>query len=131
MFAWQFGKMLATSGEHGWTKFATMQNHYNLIYREEEREMIPLCREEGIGLIPWSPLARGFLAGNRTKEDHGETLRAKTDDYAQKLYYQPSDFTVVERVTEIAKQHGVSKRANCASLGARATRRFSPYHRSQ
>ena len=108
MFAWQFGKMLATSRANGWARFATMQNHYNLIYREEEREMLPLCREEGVGLIPWSPLARGFLAGNRTKQDHGETVRAKTDDYAQKLYYQPSDFTVVERVTEIAKQHGVS-----------------------
>ena len=108
MYAWQFGQMLAKSRELGLARFTTMQNHYNLIYREEEREMLPLCREQGIGVIPWSPLARGFLAGNRTKQDHGETLRAKTDDYAQKLYYQPSDFTVVDRVTEIAKQHGVS-----------------------
>jgi len=108
MYAWQFGKMLATSRELGLARFVTMQNHYNLIYREEEREMLPLCREEGIGVIPWSPLARGFLAGNRTKQDHGETVRAKTDNYAQKLYYQPSDFTVVDRVTEVAKQHGVS-----------------------
>ncbi len=69
--------------QRGLTRFVTMQNHYNLVYREEEREMIPLCREEGIGIIPWSPLARGFLAGNRRKEDHGETVRAKTDEYAQ------------------------------------------------
>ena len=108
MYAWQFSKMLAKSRELGLARFATMQNHYNLIYREEEREMLPLCREEGIGVIPWSPLARGFLAGNRTKQDHGETIRAKTDDYAQKLYYQPSDFTVVDRVTEVARQHGVN-----------------------
>ena len=89
-------------------RFVTMQNHYNLVYREEEREMIPLCRDEGIGLIPWSPLARGFLAGNRTRENHGETSRAKTDDFAHKLYYQESDFAVVKRVGEIAKQRGVS-----------------------
>lgn len=108
MFAWQFAKMLYTQDAMGLSRFVTMQNHYNLIYREEEREMLPLCREENIGVIPWSPLARGFLAGNRSKENHGETVRAKTDDYAQKLYYQPSDFTVVERVTEIANQRGVS-----------------------
>ena len=108
MFAWQFAKMLYTSDALGLARFVTMQNHYNLVYREEEREMLPLCREEKIGVIPWSPLARGFLAGNRTKQDHGETLRAKTDDFAQKLYYQPSDFTVVDRVTAIARQHGVS-----------------------
>ena len=107
MWAWQFAKMLSTS-EQGLARFVTMQNHYNLIYREEEREMIPLCLSEGIGLLPWSPLARGFLAGNRSKEDHGETLRAKTDDLAQKMYYQDSDFTVVERVSQIAQKRGVS-----------------------
>jgi 1-deoxyxylulose-5-phosphate synthase len=85
-----------------------MQNHYNLIYREEEREMIPLCREEGIGLIPWSPMARGFLAGNRTKNKSGETARARTDAYGHSLYYQESDFVVVDRVTEIAQKRGVS-----------------------
>ena len=69
--------------------------------------MLPLCREEGIGVIPWSPLARGFLAGNRRTQDFGETMRAKTDDYAQKLYYQPSDFAVVDRVTAIAQQRGI------------------------
>ncbi len=108
MWAWQFAKMLSTSEAKGWARFVTMQNHYNLVYREEEREMIPLCLSEGIGLLPWSPLARGFLAGNRSKEDHGETLRAKTDDLAQKMYYQHSDFTVVERVSQIARKRGVS-----------------------
>ncbi|BDC48296.1 aldo/keto reductase [Bryobacterales bacterium F-183] len=108
MYAWQFAKMLYTADKMGVTRFSTMQNHYNLVYREEEREMLPLCREEGIGVIPWSPLARGFLAGNRTKSDHGETSRAKTDDFAHKLYYQDSDFSVVDRVTEIANLRGVS-----------------------
>jgi|SRR5579884_1889905 len=108
MFAWQFAKMLAASDANGFARFVSMQNHYNLIYREEEREMIPLCREEGIGLIPWSPLARGFLAGNRSRQEYGETIRSKTDEYAHRLYYQDSDFTVVDRVTEIAKKRGVS-----------------------
>jgi aryl-alcohol dehydrogenase (NADP+) len=107
MFAWQFAKMLYTADEMGLTRFATMQNHYNLIYREEEREMLPLCREEGIGVIPWSPLARGFLAGNRRKEDFGETIRSKTDEYAHGMYYQPSDFAVADRVGEIARARGV------------------------
>jgi aryl-alcohol dehydrogenase (NADP+) len=107
MFAWQFAKMLYKADEMGLTRFVSMQNHYNLIYREEEREMIPLCREEGIGVIPWSPLARGFLAGNRRKEDFGETVRSKTDQYAQGMYYQPSDFAVVDRVGEIARARGV------------------------
>jgi aryl-alcohol dehydrogenase (NADP+) len=107
MFAWQFAQMLYTADALGLARFVTMQNHYNLVYREEEREMIPLCLEEGIGVIPWSPLARGFLAGNRRKEDFGETLRSKTDEYAQGLYYQPSDFAVVERVGEIARRRGV------------------------
>src|SRR5947208_13618785 len=87
MYAWQMAKMLHTSVKLGLARFVTMQNHYNLIYREEEREMNPLCRAEGVGLIPWSPLARGFLAGNRRKEGYGETSRAKTDDSAQKMYY--------------------------------------------
>ena len=107
MFAWQFAKMLFKSDELGLSRFVTMQNHYNLVYREEEREMIPLCRDQGIGLLPWSPLARGFLAGNRRKEDFGETSRAKTDDFAQKLYYTDSDFAVVDRVSAVAKQRNV------------------------
>ena len=108
MYAWQFAKMLYRADRFGLTRFVTMQNHYNLIYREEEHEMIPLCRAEGIGVIPWSPLARGFLAGNRRVEDRGDTVRAKTDDFAQKLYYQPSDFAVVDRLSEVAKRLGVS-----------------------
>ncbi|MBC8166250.1 MAG: aldo/keto reductase [Bryobacteraceae bacterium] len=107
MWAWQFSKMLSTSSANGFARFVTMQNHYNLVYREEEREMIPLCLEEGIGLLPWSPLARGFLAGNRKKEEYGETIRAKTDDLAQKYYYQDSDFTVVERLGKIAQTRGL------------------------
>ena len=104
MFAWQFAKMLHASDQNGWARFVSMQNHYNLVYREEEREMIPLCVDEGIGLVPWSPLARGFLAGNRTKEKAGETLRAKSDEYAHMMYYQDSDFQIVDRVVELAKR---------------------------
>ena len=108
MFAWQFMKMLRTADAHGWTRFVSMQNHYNLVYREEEREMMPLCREEGIGVIPWSPMARGFLAGNRSKAAKGETLRAKTDEFAHQLYYADSDFTIAERAADLAKRRGVS-----------------------
>lgn len=108
MFAWQFARMLYVADQLGKSRFVSMQNHYNLIYREEEREMIPLCQHEGIGLIPWSPLARGFLAGNRTKSDYGATVRAKTDEYAQGMYYQDSDFAVVDKLSAIAKQRGVS-----------------------
>ena len=110
MYAWQFLKMLQAQREHGLARFVTMQNHNNLVYREEEREMIPLCLAEGIGLIPWSPLARGFLAGNRkANEDkkQSETTRARTDDFAHSLYYRASDFTVVDRLTEIAQARGV------------------------
>jgi len=108
MYAWQFAKMLYKADELGLARFVTMQNHYNLVYREEEREMLPLCRDQGIGVIPWSPLARGFLAGNRSKQDFGETSRAKTDDFAHKMYYDPSDFEVVDRLTQVAKRRGVS-----------------------
>jgi aryl-alcohol dehydrogenase (NADP+) len=107
MDAWRFAKMLYTADKLGLTRFVAMQNHYNLVYREEEREMIPLCREEGIGILPWSPLARGFLAGNR-RDQAGDTVRAKEDDYARKLYFEPSDFAVVDRVSEIAGRRGVS-----------------------
>ena len=109
MYAWQFAQSLYKADQNGWRRFVSMQNHYNLIYREEEREMIPFCRAEGIGLLPWSPLARGFLAGNRNKKDWGETIRAKTDDYAQKLYYQDSDFEIADRVGELANRRGVSR----------------------
>ena len=110
MYAWQFLKMLEIQKERGFARFVTMQNHYNLVYREEEREMIPLCLHEGIGLIPWSPLARGFLAGNRkSNEDkqQAETARARTDSYAHHLYYRQSDFTLVDRISEMAQARGV------------------------
>jgi aryl-alcohol dehydrogenase (NADP+) len=105
MFAWQFAQALHISERNGWARFLSMQNHYNLIYREEEREMIPLCRAEGVGLIPWSPLARGFLAGNRTADKAGDTARARTDDIAHRMYYQPDDFAVAERVQRVAREH--------------------------
>jgi aryl-alcohol dehydrogenase (NADP+) len=107
MYAWQFAKMLHSADANGFSRFVSMQNHYNLVYREEEREMIPLCIDQGIGIIPWSPLARGFLAGNRSKQDWGATTRAKSDDFAHDMYYQDSDFEVVNRVGEVAKRRGV------------------------
>jgi len=107
MFAWQFMKMLATADARGWTRFVSMQNHYNLIYREEEREMLPLCREEGIGVIPWSPLARGFLAGNRRGNERGDTVRAKTDDFAHQMYYDQDDFTIADRAAVLAERRGL------------------------
>lgn len=106
MYAWQFSKAQYIAEMHGWTKFVSMQNHYNLVYREEEREMIPLCRDLGVGLIPWSPLARGFLAGNRRREDWGDTVRAKTDPFAKEMYYQDSDFRVVDRLVELGARGG-------------------------
>jgi aryl-alcohol dehydrogenase-like predicted oxidoreductase len=106
MFAWQFAQSLHVCEMNGWTKFVSMQNHYNLIYREEEREMNPLCRDQGIGLIPWSPLARGFLAGNRDKSG-GSTSRAKTDKYAKDMYYQDDDFAVADRLTQVAQARGL------------------------
>ena len=108
MFAWQFSRALHTSDRHGWTRFISMQNHYNLVYREEEREIIPLCNAEGIGIIPWSPMARGFLAGNRRKEDRGDTLRSKTDEYSHMLYYNDADFKIAERTGELAARRSVS-----------------------
>jgi len=110
MWAWQFAKMQHAAERHGWTRFVSMQNHYNLVYREEEREMIPLCRDQGVGLLPWSPLARGFLAGNRGREDaaKGNTDRARTDDIALKFYYQEGDFEVVRELQARAQALGVS-----------------------
>ena len=108
MYAWQFAKALYLADQHGWTRFMSMQNHYNLVYREEEREMLPLCRDQRIGVIPWSPLARGFLAGNRTREQWGDTVRAKTDDFAKSMYFQDSDFAVVSRVKTLAEARAVT-----------------------
>ncbi|HSZ10625.1 MAG TPA: aldo/keto reductase, partial [Rhizomicrobium sp.] len=108
MYAWQFAKYLSTADAMRMTRFVSMQNHYNLVYREEEREMMPLCRAEGIGVIPWSPLARGFLAGNRKRGEEGNTMRAKSDEFAHMMYREDSDFDVVDRVSEIANARGVN-----------------------
>jgi len=108
MFAWQFAKAQAAAESHSWNRFVSMQNHYNLVYREEEREMIPLCIDQGIGLIPWSPMARGFFAGNRHKQGGGETVRAQTDDFAGMLYFRPEDFQVADRAWEVARGHNLT-----------------------
>ncbi|HYR56201.1 MAG TPA: aldo/keto reductase [Myxococcaceae bacterium] len=107
-YAWQLAQALSASEQRGWARFITMQNHYNLIYREEEREMIPLCVKEGIGVIPWSPLARGLLAGSRKSlDDRSSTTRAETDK-ANELYDDPSDWAVVEAVRNVASARNVS-----------------------
>ena len=107
MFSWQFAKAQYTAEKNGWTKFVSMQNHYNLIYREEEREMIPLCLDQGVGVIPWSPLARGVLAGNRTRSGERHTTRSSTDPFTDYLYDQPTDFDVVESAQQVAAARGV------------------------
>ncbi len=113
MWAWQFAKMQHAAERNGWTRFVSMQNHYNLAYREEEREVIPLCRDQGVGLLPWSPLARGFLAGNRARDASqeksvGATSRAQSDDIAQKYYYQDGDHAVAAALGTMAQSKGVS-----------------------
>jgi aryl-alcohol dehydrogenase-like predicted oxidoreductase len=108
MYAWQFARMLAASDANGWARFVSMQPQYNLVYREEEREMLPLCRAEGIGVIPWSPLARGFLAGGRAQPKEGNTERARTDEFSPRLYYTEADQKVVGAVGEVAKERGLS-----------------------
>jgi aryl-alcohol dehydrogenase-like predicted oxidoreductase len=109
MHAWQFAKAQRVAERHGWTGFVSMQNHYNLLYREEEREMIPQCIDQGTGVLPWSPLARGWLAGSRTREGERRTTRAGTDPYADELYGSPEDFDVIERVAEVAAERGVPR----------------------
>ena len=108
MAAWQFAKALFLAEANGWHKFVSMQNHYNLVYREEEREMIPLCLDRGVGLIPWSPLARGFLAGNRTRDKSGDTVRAKDDPFADDLYFRDEDWRVLEDLEGVANELGKS-----------------------
>ena len=108
MSAWQFAKLLYVADKMGVSRFVSMQNHYNVVYREEEREMMPLCLEEGIGVIPYSPLARGFVAGDRTRERSGDTLRARVDEYSKRLYFEPCDFAVVEQISRVAQSRGVS-----------------------
>ena len=107
MFAWEFSKALYTAQLRGWSRFASMQNHYNLIYREEEREMLPLCRDQGIAVLPWSPLARGILAGNRSEKAGGTTVRAKTDEYSRRLYDQDCDFEIAARTARVAARRGL------------------------
>jgi aryl-alcohol dehydrogenase-like predicted oxidoreductase len=107
MFSWQFAKAQHVADLNHWTRFVSMQPHYNLIYREEEREMIPQCIDQGVGIIPWSPLARGVLAGNRTREGARNTTRSDTDGFTDYLYSQPTDFDVVERVAEVAAERHV------------------------
>jgi aryl-alcohol dehydrogenase (NADP+) len=106
MFAWQMAKYLFTQQARGAARFVTMQNHYNLLYREEEREMIPLCVDQGVGLIPWSPIARGYLA--RTRETLKDTTRARSDEFASFLYRRDNDFAIVERNAEVAARLGVA-----------------------
>ena len=109
--AWMMAQALSTSERHGWARFMAMQNHYNLVYREEEREMIPLCQHEGVGIIPWSPLARGMIARPRPadkKVASGGTNRAKLDAYSEALYDSPADWNVVDAVERVAKARGVS-----------------------
>ncbi len=107
MHAWQFMKALGLADRHGWSRFAVMQNHYNLIHREEEREMMPLCRSEGVGVVPWSPLARGFLAGNRKPGERGATTRDASDQMAHDYYFKNTDFEILERVVKVAADKGV------------------------
>ncbi len=107
MAAWQFAKALTLQRERGWHRFISMQNHYNLVYREEEREMNPLCIDQGVGLIPWSPLARGFLAGNRTRQTHEPTVRARTDEFAKNMYFRENDFEILDAVEQVARERGV------------------------
>ena len=122
MPAYRLVEMQKAAERHGWPRFVSMQNHYNIIYREEEREMLPCCREQGIAVLPWSPLARGFVMGNRHRLDDaakqaakdaktwdaGDTQRANTDDYALKLYFRDEDFTMVEKIFAVAKRLAVS-----------------------
>jgi 1-deoxyxylulose-5-phosphate synthase len=106
MFAWQFAKALYTADLHGWTRFVSMQPHYNLVYREEEREMLPFCQDQKIAVIPWSPLARGILTSKRVK-DGNETIRAQTDAIGKRLYTRDDDFATANRVSDVAEARGI------------------------
>ena len=125
MAAWQFAKAQAVAP----TRFVSMQNHYNLIYREEEREMIPQCLDQGVGILPWSPLARGWLAGNRTREGERLTERAKTDEFGDALYTPEVDFAVIDRAGELAGERGVPTGAGRARLAPAQARRDRPDRR--
>ncbi len=114
MYAWQFAKAQYTADLHGWTRFVSMQNHYNLVYREEEREMLPFCIDQGVGVIPWSPLARGFLAGIRPRGAQGESPRALSDGFDHEMFYREDDFDVVDRLKEVAAGKEGAKPAQVA-----------------
>jgi aryl-alcohol dehydrogenase (NADP+) len=108
MYAWQFARMRGLQHERGWSPFVTMQNHYNLMYREEEREMIPFCLAERVGLLPWSPLARGFLTGSRRRGERAASAREKGDKYAHDMYYRDEDYDVVDAVVAVARERGLA-----------------------
>jgi aryl-alcohol dehydrogenase (NADP+) len=108
MFAWQFTKAQYTAQLHGWTRFVSMQNHYNLLYREEEREMIPCCIDQGIGIIPWSPMARGFFSADRRQSQAADSPRARTDAYAQSMYYRDEDFAVADVARQVAARRALT-----------------------
>jgi 1-deoxyxylulose-5-phosphate synthase len=128
MYTWQFSKALYTADLHGWTRFVSMQPYYNLVYREEEREMLPLCVDQKIGVIPWSPLARGLLTGGRVK-DGGETQRARTDGFAKRLYTADIDFAIAGRVGEVARARGIPNAQVALAWILSKPRRHSPDHR--
>ena len=107
MAAWEFSRALYVAGENGWHRFVSMQNHYNLIYREEEREMMPLCMDQGVGVIPWSPLARGFLTGSRSRDGEQRTARSRADDFAATMYFEETDFKVLDAVLEVSKEREI------------------------
>jgi aryl-alcohol dehydrogenase (NADP+) len=107
MWAWQFMKMLMTADQRGFTRFSSFQCYYNILYREQEREVLPMCRAEGIAVIPYSPLARGFVAGDRKRDGGGETVRSNSDPYSDNDYYHEQDFAIVERITQVARKRGV------------------------
>src|SRR3954466_5550937 len=109
MFAWQFAKAQAAAERGGWTRFASMQPHYSLLYREEEREMLPMCADQGVGVIPWSPLARGVLTGSITRDGTRHTARANTDTYTHDFYGADADFAIVDRVAELADRRGLTR----------------------
>jgi len=106
--AWEFARALYRADLGGWTRFVSMQNHYNLVFRDDEREMLPLCRAEGVGVVPYSPLARGFLAGSRSREDWSSTLRARTDAFGGREQFRDADFAILERVQEVARERGAT-----------------------
>ena len=129
MFAWQFAKAQHVAERNGWTRFVSMQNHYNLLYREEEREMLPLCADQGVAVLPYSPLARGMLAGNRSRQGERRTVRAGDDPLSDERYNADADFDVVDRLVQVAARTRRSPGPGRAGLAARPARRDRADHR--